>query len=264
MIITENSSLNILKNSVMTVSEMAYAKLGSEWSSPVFCAPYTRIYFVTEGTAAITVNSREYILKKGNIYIIPYGCKFSYRCDSVLEKMYFHLTWSVYNTDIMASVTECITITDGSLFTECLNLSKNKTPHNILLLKLRLQELLLYSLEYTQKPIAIVKHSETVSKVLKYIDANLRYDLTVKEISDALFMSESTLGKLFKREMGISVGKYITDRILTLAEEKIRLKKESVLSVSEFYGFRDRFYFSRLFAKKYGIPPAKYRKTTDY
>lgn len=49
------------------------------------------------------------------------------------------------------------------------------------------------------------RYSPEVSKAIKYISKNLNASLRVSDISTYLFISNSKLSKLFKKEMGISV-----------------------------------------------------------
>ena len=84
--------------------------------------------------------------------------------------------------------------------------------------------------------------------------------LSVKEIAAALYTSESRIQKAFKAEVGTPLGRYVTDRLFFFAEEQLRITNRSIKVISEELGFCDSFYFSRLFTKRYGISPSRYRK----
>ena len=66
---------------------------------------------------------------------------------------------------------------------------------------------------------------------------------------------------IFKKEIGVSVGRYIDDRLMYVAELELRRGEKSINEISDMLGFCDQFYFSRRFSQTYGIPPIKYRKT---
>lgn len=95
-------------------------------------------------------------------------------------------------------------------------------------------------------------------EMLSYIDAHL---LTVSggELARAFFVSESTVDRIFRRHVGISVGKLIEIKRLSLAEKLLR----SDLSVTDACyraGFGDCSRFIACFKKKFGKTPLKYKQ----
>lgn len=98
-----------------------------------------------------------------------------------------------------------------------------------------------------------------LEEMLSYIDAHL---LTVSggdELARVFFTSESTVNRMFKRHIGISVGKLIEAKRLSLAEKLLRAD----LSVTETCyraGFSDCSRFILAFKKKFGKTPLKYKQ----
>ena len=103
--------------------------------------------------------------------------------------------------------------------------------------------------------------SPITKKAMQYITSHLNMQLlSVKEIADKLYISEATLSKRFKNDMGIAIKKYMDDQIFFEAE-KLLLKTNWPLSkISENLGFCDQFYFTRKFKKRYNCTPSEYRK----
>ena len=95
----------------------------------------------------------------------------------------------------------------------------------------------------------------------KYIKRHLTAQLTVSEVAEHVFVSNSTLTKRFKTELSKSVGEYINDTIMFEAGQLLLKTNLSILAVSEKYGFSDQFYFSRRFKEKFGMSPMKYRQS---
>jgi AraC-like DNA-binding protein len=110
---------------------------------------------------------------------------------------------------------------------------------------------------------AVQTYSPLIRAAVTYIEKNLRADLTAATLAAALFVSESRLQKAFRAEMGTPLGKYVTARVLTVAEEKLRLSKHTIREISDSLGFCDRFYFSRAFSARFGVSPARYRKNVS-
>ena len=86
------------------------------------------------------------------------------------------------------------------------------------------------------------------------------HDFDLSGFLKQLPFSEDYLTKLFKKEMGSTPGKYLTDLRLRSAMDWLRISGDSSISeIAAMCGFRDPLYFSRVFRKKYGAPPSAFR-----
>ena len=108
-----------------------------------------------------------------------------------------------------------------------------------------------------------VSYSPLVQSAINHINSNLTVNLSVETIAAALFVSPSKLQKKFKAETGVSIGKYIHERIMFTAERKLRQKNMTLKEISESLGFCDQFYFSRCFSQKYGVSPRTFRNRNN-
>ena len=98
-----------------------------------------------------------------------------------------------------------------------------------------------------------------LAEMLSYVDTHL---LTVSggdELARVFFTSESTVNRMFKQYVGISVGKLIEARRLSLAEKLLRADL-SVTDVCYRSGFTDCSRFIAAFKKKFGQTPLKYKQ----
>ena len=64
---------------------------------------------------------------------------------------------------------------------------------------------------------------------------------------------------LFKKEVGISPHKYITDVRIRQAKYLLEYSDLNINEVSVSVGFEDALYFSRMFKKYTGVSPQKYK-----
>ena len=103
-------------------------------------------------------------------------------------------------------------------------------------------------------------YSPVTKRALDYIENNLRASLTAEDIAKSLYVSSGSLQKRFKREIGLPIGKYITNRVMFLAEQMLHTHEYSIKEISDSLGFCDQFYFSRVFTATYGISPTQYKK----
>lgn len=108
-----------------------------------------------------------------------------------------------------------------------------------------------------------VRHSETVRQIeddiLRHYP-DCAYDLNTY-LSSLPFNGEY-LKKMFKKETGMTPLQYLTDRRLENAAAILRtyVGIGNVSETAHMCGFSDPLYFSRLFKKKYGVPPRDYIK----
>ncbi|MBQ7975839.1 MAG: helix-turn-helix transcriptional regulator [Clostridia bacterium] len=246
------------------IDEMAYAVIGREWRADNVCSPYTRIYMIVKGSGCISSAGEELKMEAGNIYVVPAGMEFSYRCDEHLEKIYFHINaLRPDNYDMFSGLTKFIVLKNREETIRDVNNRINKiTAGSILEIKSRVYEIAEISVKTEQKLYekAFTGYSAVTEGALEYISKNLSAKLAAEEIADAMFVSVSKLQKVFRKEIGVPLRKYINDRLMFAAEAEIRKNELSVKEISESLGFCDQFYFSRCFTEKFGRSPLKYKK----
>ena len=99
---------------------------------------------------------------------------------------------------------------------------------------------------------------ERLEHILAYIEAHLAEKITLAEVARHYFISESTITQLFRRKMGVSFYRCITQRRLiaakTLIERGLLLEDVALQT-----GFGDYSGFYRAFKQEYGISPRQYR-----
>ena len=106
--------------------------------------------------------------------------------------------------------------------------------------------------------------TQPVSKVVEEIESNIirnypdcNYELD-KYLQSFPF-SYDYLRKLFKKELGVTPHKYLTDkRLQTAADMLCYTDSHNIAEISQLCGFREPLYFSRMFKKKYGVAPSYY------
>ncbi|MBO5926120.1 MAG: helix-turn-helix transcriptional regulator, partial [Clostridia bacterium] len=98
--------------------------------------------------------------------------------------------------------------------------------------------------------------SPLISKVLRYMNKNLCTIQSMKEIADHVFVSESYLFRLFKKEMHQTPKKYILEKRLLMAQRMISMGEKPTF-VCEKCGFLDYTTFYRNFISYFGNAPSE-------
>lgn len=107
-------------------------------------------------------------------------------------------------------------------------------------------------------------YSIPVSAILDAIDTHIgNPDLSLKWIADQLlFMNESYLSKLFKKEVHKNFSDYLQEKRIAMAKENLLSGNDKkIYEVFELLGFDiNTRYFSQVFKKYTGLTPSEYRK----
>ena len=100
---------------------------------------------------------------------------------------------------------------------------------------------------------------ELMDRVLAYVEAHLSEKITLRDIAHQFYVSESTICQTFRKKMGISFYRCVTQRRL-IAAKKLIESGVSLDATAEQVGFSDYSSFFRAFKQEYGIAPRQYRK----
>ena len=102
------------------------------------------------------------------------------------------------------------------------------------------------------------KEPNLVSEICKYINADLTKDLSLEQLSEKYYISKTHLNRLFKANVGTTVGQYIKLKRLFLAKELL----SQGMHPTEVYsrcGFRDYSTFFRAYKNQFEKAPAAFR-----
>lgn len=102
-----------------------------------------------------------------------------------------------------------------------------------------------------------------LSLIIDYIDKHIKEQLTVSQIADNLYISQSTLERHFKQILNITPLEYIRKKKLILAAQLLQ-NGESVLQTGIKVGYNDNSYFIQLFKRYYGCTPYEYKRLNNY
>lgn len=97
-------------------------------------------------------------------------------------------------------------------------------------------------------------------QIFEYVRANLKNDLSNKELARIAGVSEDYVGQYFKMLTGINPQDYIEYQRMEAAVDLLRTTRMSIADIGEKVGFRGTAYFCRRFKMMFGIPAAKMRK----
>lgn len=100
-----------------------------------------------------------------------------------------------------------------------------------------------------------------LSRALDYIEASLGTSFSLGEVAREAGMSAFHFSRTFHAITGEPVSDYVRKRRLTKAAALLRETDTGVLDIALEVGFEGQAAFSRAFARRYGLPPARFRRS---
>ena len=95
--------------------------------------------------------------------------------------------------------------------------------------------------------------------VFEFIDENYDSEISLIDLTNIAYVSQFYFCRLFKDMTGKTVTGYINDIRLKKSIELLRTNTLNITEIAIKCGFNDANYFSRIFKRKFGVSPSKYK-----
>lgn len=106
--------------------------------------------------------------------------------------------------------------------------------------------------------------AEMPLKSMSYIHRHFAENITMEKLSDMENMCLTAFRTVFKKHTGVSPNAYLIDLRIQNACRLLKDTSESVADIAAKVGYADPYYFSRIFSKKTGVSPLKFRTQKDF
>ena len=106
----------------------------------------------------------------------------------------------------------------------------------------------------------INEYSEKFVKVLKYIDNNYMYDISLDQLADIAGYSKFHFSRIFRQYNSMSYTQYINARRTKAAEQLLSDPKISITEAALQSGFKSITTFNRIFREIKHCTPSDFRK----
>lgn len=118
-----------------------------------------------------------------------------------------------------------------------------------------LKEILLFTGRY----VDIDEKSSVPLLAMEYIHRYFKENIDIDTLAQMEHMSCTSFRNIFKKHTGVSPNEYIITQRISAACQLLSQSTQSVSEIAAEVGYHDQYYFSRIFKKKVGMPPLKYR-----
>jgi AraC-like DNA-binding protein len=218
--------------------------------------------YVEEGEAVLFVNRRPHRLRPGMLYVLFRDAHNYYDAS--------HTLWTIHwigldGSDVMRlfrilglspdrptmelSNAEEICARLKQMFT----LTKEEGYSAKFSLKAELYRMLSLLLRNRELSGAVTRNY--VSETNDLLERHFRDPIKVEEIADTLHVDRCHLSRIYRRETGITIKEKLRE-IQFKEAGKLLADGYSVKDTALSCGFRDPLYFSKVYSKRYGVPPS--------
>lgn len=250
--------VNLANDCFTTVPPFSYNTYNCEGRDDYF------LIYVTDGIFSTEINDTVYNLKKGAVVIFPPKFKYHYWGEPPSKYLCAHFTGShaeKFLTDLGFSLEPFVLESEFSpkikaLFDKLIEKYMTTTPFLQYSLACLLEEILLTVATDRLKSGGY----RTFKKSIKYIHENFAQKIQIPELAKMESLSNSRYITLFSKEIGKSPSEYILALRLERARELLLTTDMEISSVGAASGYKDQYFFSKIFKKHIGISPSEFRK----
>lgn len=267
---TERYGFEKLSNQSLSIIECGLQICHSGHSSVKMLYPDYSIHFILEGKGTYIVEDKEYELEKGQGFLITPDVPNVYVADEVEPWKYIYATFK--GPDAEAIVRNCGLNANNVIFSftpdeeMVSNLKymheagkdRSAKGYDALGYFFLVMSRLVRDVENNKK--ASEKTYDYVSLALSFIDDYSTHNISVNDIAAYVKIDRTYLYSLFKKYLGMSPSKYLTEVRLKRAVSLMEYKTLSLNDIAISSGFYDLSHFSRFFINNYGMTPGKFRE----
>lgn len=105
------------------------------------------------------------------------------------------------------------------------------------------------------------QRDHVLSRAIEYIqEHHSRTNLLLSDVAEAVHLSPSHLGHLFRLRHGVSFIRYLTDLRIEKAKQLLASTDLTIAAIAGLVGYDDATYFHRVFRRVTGLTPTAYRQ----
>ncbi len=231
------------------------------------------LHIVLGGKGVFCCNGREYLLQKGDMFLVSPTDYIFYQAD---EKDPWEYRWIKFDGNSLKYLFEnagvnkqVFTVRDEEQFEKTVKYFEEvfELMRDEIAPYLRATGMFYLLLGWFLKNFGearqIPEDRMSFVKILNYVNHHFVEDINMDVIADISNYNRSHIYKLFMKNMGCSPKEYINTLRLDLACEMLHETGYAINEVSAKAGFKNYISFVNAFKKKYGVLPTQYRKNEE-
>lgn len=235
---------------------------------PLMFHNHAELIYIVRGSLHVTVGEESFVLRERQLFVLFSSLPHSYQDapDTQFILMLFDPSVTAFTKTLLHEKPICPVI-DGSPFAPMLEraltlLRQNKTKTATAYLNVVLGEFL----ERVDLDPMPTDRKNMTAKILEYCTEHFAEGISLKQVADALLISQSSVSKLFSERLHYSFRDYINDLRIEQAKTLLQDTDQPIIEVMFSCGFTNQSSFNRVFRSACGCTPREYRQranTTD-
>lgn len=232
------------------------------------------VIFLLEGRMTLKYQDESYQMKAEDIILINPGV--SYEIEGTRDALYgiaafsMHLLTAVLQSRYM--IFYCNSVVDDSHSYQDLRdiffqmtaeyaLKAHQTNCYLDSLMFKLLDCLVENYQLSQKRIEAYEseNDARMREIMQYVLANLDQEISLNELAERMFVSTSTLSRIFKKNTGVYFADYVMQLRVKTALGLLKYSQQNMTQIAMTSGFSNSASFNRAFRKVMGITPTEYR-----
>ncbi len=224
--------------------------------------------YCSEGEGTVNIEGKRYILRENEAITIPRSQRHSYYANDTDP-------WSILWFHFKGSDTEYYPLKEGKIVRFQSNRTKNRmmyffdllfqtldgsyTERNFIYIS-KVLDLILAETYIKEKIGEINEPNKHVTNIVRFMYAHLGEPLTLERICDEFGLSKSYVNAIFLRSAQRAPMDFFTNLKIREACNALRSSDRYIYEIAQGLGYKDQYYFSRLFKKIVGVSPKEYRE----
>ncbi|MFJ7954370.1 AraC family transcriptional regulator [Lysinibacillus sp. NPDC096418] len=215
------------------------------------------LMFPIKGEATIQLDNQSLLAKPGKMIYIPYATNIKISVLSKENFSYINIFHQLIKRPLFEMEISNIFDEAYKLLIELVRLSKSTESKKLLQENIQTEKL--FTLLQSQKKDLPICDYTIVKDLIHYINNHYHEDFNLEKLATLANVEKSKISYLFKKYTDKRPINYLIDYRLKIALELLETTDLLICEIAERVGYKDHFYFSRLFKKHIGICPSAVR-----
>ena len=229
---------------------------------------YYILHFITKGKGRFVIGDKEYILKKGDCFLLPPKITTYYEADKKNPYIYYWVGFDGIESKGLLEKTGLVLDDNyvihpknfNSVFEMFSNFDVSTTNNSAIPYQFVGKLYLLFSEIMSDQSSENEQKSNYVDLAINYMNLNYAKNISIELLSRIVGVDRTYFYRLFKESTKISPKEYLSNLRIEKAKMLLCNSNMNIKEIALSVGFSNYLSFERVFKEKSGVNPTIYRK----